>query len=267
MANKRMIDIKIVSSLRFLEMSKAAQALYLHIIANADDEGVAEAGTILRITKTRKTALQELIDNNFVALLDQRMNIVYTVNWQSFNHVDARYGQPSYYHRTLEEHFPDIHFVDFTRKNGDLPTGDSRTVEYSRVEYSGVEDSTVQSSGGMQNNNDSDDSGLPLYRMLNRNHPDMFFAETYSDELQGNINEWLSKYGSKYTGYLNAVASKILRMEVWCPDTCASLAEKFMELNYDGINKKWKTNTWIDRLEGFVKAEKTEPDYGNLSFS
>ena len=56
-------------------MSAAARAFYLSLIANADADGVAEAGFILRATRTRKTALQELIDNNFVAMLIPNANV------------------------------------------------------------------------------------------------------------------------------------------------------------------------------------------------
>lgn len=263
MANRRMIDTRIVSSPRFLSMGKAAQALYFHLIANSDDEGVTVAGTVLRVTNTRKTALQELIENNFVTMLIPSQNIVYTNEWHSFNRVDTRYGQSSYYHDTLREHFPDIPFVDFKRKTDNNPTSNPSEREVSIVEESKREIKSVEYSEG---NPDNQDSGLPLYRMLNRNHPDMFFAETFSDELQGNINEWINKYGSDYARYLNAVASKILRMEVWCPNTCASMAERFLEMNHHGINQKWKTNTWIDMLERFVKAEKKEPDFDDLPF-
>lgn len=266
MANRRMIDTRIVSSPRFLSMGKAAQALYMHIIANSDDEGVTVAGTVLRVTNTRKTALQELIENDFVTMLIPDQNIVYTNGWHSFNRVDARYGQPSYYHETLREHFPNIPFVDFKRNSEDNPTSDSREREESIVEESKIEESSVQYSRGTVT---GDGSSLPIGKMLNPQHPNDFFSELYPDggALQPYVSEWMHSYGTEYMKYLNAVATKILRMKVWCPETCARLAERFMELNGIGITQKWKTNKWIDMLEGFVKSEKTERDYDELPFS
>lgn len=106
-------------------MGTAARAFYLSLIANADADGCVEAGFILRATRTRKTALQELIDNGFVAMLIPDNNIVWIVNWQSFNTNDKRYGQPSHYRQTLLEHFPNIKCTPFTSKNDDNPTGNT----------------------------------------------------------------------------------------------------------------------------------------------
>lgn len=125
MASKRCIDCASVNSLRFTNMGTAARAFYLSLIANADADGCVEAGFILRATRTRKTALQELIDNGFVAMLIPDNNIVWIVNWQSFNTNDKRYGQPSHYRQTLLEHFPNIKCTPFTSKNDDNPTGNT----------------------------------------------------------------------------------------------------------------------------------------------
>ena len=125
---RRMIDTRIVSSLQFLNMGKAAQALYMHLNANADDDGVCEAGVILRATRTRKSALNELIENGFVTLLERSQNIVWMTNWQSYNTSDARYGQPSIYRQTLQEQFPNIKLVDFKAKNTSLHASNSRRV-------------------------------------------------------------------------------------------------------------------------------------------
>lgn len=269
MANRRMIDTRIIGQPRFLDMGKAAQALYLHIVANSDDEGVTVAGTVLRMTNTRKTALQELIENGFVTMLIPDQNIVYTNGWHSFNRVDARYGQPSYYHETLREHFPNIPFVDFKRNSGDNPTSDPREREESIVEESKREEKIVQYSRGDGTGNKDDDPPLPLYKMLNRENPNMFFTEPFPDggDLQPYVSRWLSEHNTEYMCCLNAVAAKILRMKVWKPETCASMAEKFMELNYGGVIQKWKANKWIEMLEGFVKAEKTKPDYDDWYYS
>lgn len=248
MANKRMIDVRIVSSNRFLCMGKAAQALYMHILANSDDEGVTEAGTVLRITRSRRTALQELIDNNFVTLLERHEDIVYTNNWHSFNKVDARYGRPSYYHKTLEEHFPDIEFVDFKQKNGSLPVGDSRTVEVKRKKEKSSEDSTVI----------NDD--IHTERMLTKSGD--FFDEYTVPDMEDVLEDIALNHGNTTeTKMICIVAVKLFRLKTWKPQTCGKLAERFMELNRSGLQKQWTGNKWQAMLDGFVKAELTDPNY------
>ena len=49
MAERRMFSKRIISSARFLRMAASAQALYLHLVMNADDEGVVEAFCIFRV--------------------------------------------------------------------------------------------------------------------------------------------------------------------------------------------------------------------------
>ena len=129
MANRRCLSKAICESLKFVTMGKAAQALYMHIVLNADDDGICEAGIVMRVCGIRKTALQELVSNGFVTLIEPNLNIVWTNDWQSFNTVDTRYGQPSNYRRTMLEHFPTHKFVDFKGKNGTSPTSDTRRRE------------------------------------------------------------------------------------------------------------------------------------------
>ena len=142
MANRRCIDRAIVSSMRFLKMGKAAQALYMHLIIETDDEGVAEAGTVLRITQTRKSALKELVDNGFITVIEPVDNVVYINGWQSFNTPDKRYARNSNYHDTLTELFPDITFPVFEGKTAPKTMSDTRRSEVKGREMKGSEVST-----------------------------------------------------------------------------------------------------------------------------
>ena len=46
-----MVSKLIYDSERFLKMSVSARDLYTYLILHADDDGVVEAGTVLRLTK------------------------------------------------------------------------------------------------------------------------------------------------------------------------------------------------------------------------
>ena len=134
MANRRCINCKEVLSPRFQRMKPASKSLFMVLIAMADDDGVVEADGALSVTGSRKTALQELIDMGYVAMLEQSENIVWIVGWQSFNSIDVRYGTASYYRSTLKEHFPNIKLLDLKVLGGYLPVGNTREREEKRRE-------------------------------------------------------------------------------------------------------------------------------------
>lgn len=129
MANRRCIDIRLVNCSEFLDMGKSSQALYFNLVANADDDGVADAKIAKRVTGIRQAALDELIRLGFIRMMDSKKCIVYVDGWQSFNTVDARYGQPSRYRETLHELFPDIELVDFKGKSTVLPTRNTSVIK------------------------------------------------------------------------------------------------------------------------------------------
>lgn len=134
MANRRCINCKMVLSPRFQTMKPASKSLYMAMVASADDDGVVEAKGVLMITGTRKTALQELIDYGYVAMLEPKECIVWMVGWQSFNTVDVRYGTASYYRDTLKRKFPNIKLLDLKAFDGYLHVGDTREREEKKRE-------------------------------------------------------------------------------------------------------------------------------------
>ena len=126
MANRRCISCKVVLSPRFQRMKPAAKSLYMVLVALADDDGVVEAHGALITAGARKTALTELMDNGYVAMLDEGDCIVWVVGWQTFNTVDVRYGTASYYRSTLKRVFPDIKLPDLKAFVGFIPTSATR---------------------------------------------------------------------------------------------------------------------------------------------
>ena len=94
LAKKRMIDCSLVASSDFDDLSFMAQALYVRLVADTDDMGVAEAGAVVRLsTRMRMKALDELIDNGFVTLIRDKGKIVYINGFHDnnfFSHHGAR---------------------------------------------------------------------------------------------------------------------------------------------------------------------------------
>ena len=85
MANRRMFSKEITNSSEFQMMSPSAQALYLHIGMNSDDDGFCEVFTIVRMTESKPDDLRALHERGFVYLIDSKVGIV--KDWHTNNDI------------------------------------------------------------------------------------------------------------------------------------------------------------------------------------
>lgn len=83
MADRRMIHRKVIESDTFYALPEAAQAVYVHLCINADDDGFVNcAGSIATRIKAGKAALQKLVEKRFVL----RFGEVYVIkHWRMGN--------------------------------------------------------------------------------------------------------------------------------------------------------------------------------------
>ena len=102
MAERRMLSIKITSSARFLRMSHASQALYMHLVMNADDDGVVEAFSIMRLAAASEENLQELADRKFIRLLNEDL-VAHILDWDENNKIRSDRKRDSIYKDLLEQ--------------------------------------------------------------------------------------------------------------------------------------------------------------------
>lgn len=130
MANRRCISTKIGLSLRLIDQAAGAQAYYYAAICAADDDGIFEIDYVKRLANRRKQDIEALIDKGLIAVIDDRSNIGYVVDWQSFNTPDARYSTPSNHRRALVRAFPNIKDSLFTPKTRNTPTDNPRINKY-----------------------------------------------------------------------------------------------------------------------------------------
>ena len=101
MAERRMLSIKITSSARFLRMSHASQALYMHLVMNADDDGVVEAFSVMRLAAATEENLQELADRKFIRLLNEDL-VAHILDWDENNKIRSDRKRDSIYKDLLE---------------------------------------------------------------------------------------------------------------------------------------------------------------------
>ena len=116
MANRRCFSVKICQSARFLNMSAGAQALYLAILGDCDDDGIFYVERIKRLANRRKQDVDQLISNGYISIIDKRLNVGYVIDWQAFNSLDARYSTPSAFRQTLIDVYPNMENALFKPK-------------------------------------------------------------------------------------------------------------------------------------------------------
>lgn len=114
MAERRMFAKSVINSARFLRMSQAARLLYYDLGMAADDDGYAEAFTVLRTTGADERALDELVDRGFIRVVNDDL-VAYIVEWNTNNQIRKDRYHPSIYKGT--------------ETNG-LPMVDQRETEY-----------------------------------------------------------------------------------------------------------------------------------------
>lgn len=107
MAKKRMISNDVIGTARFLRLPLTAQALYMHLICRADDDGVVEAYSVLRITGNNEDDLRVLVAKAFVMILDRDDLIAYITDFLQQNTIRADRKVDSLYQGLLLKVFPD----------------------------------------------------------------------------------------------------------------------------------------------------------------
>ncbi len=112
MANRRMISKLVISKTKFLKLPAKAQALYMHLTVNADDEGIAEAFAIIGMIRGKDEDLDVLAEAGFVQILDREESIVYITDWNDSNNIKGDRFTKSQYHDMLIQH---------QQGNADLP--------------------------------------------------------------------------------------------------------------------------------------------------
>lgn len=88
MANRRMFAKTIISSARFIKMPPSTQMLYFHLGMNADDDGVVEAFTIMRMIGSNEDDLKVLSAKQFIIVLNEDL-VSFLTNWNDHNLIRA----------------------------------------------------------------------------------------------------------------------------------------------------------------------------------
>jgi hypothetical protein len=81
MEERRAISKKIISSAKFLMMPTEVQALYFHLVINADDDGTVEAYAVMMMTGTNEQHLRLLEQKGFIKIFNTEL-VSQIVHWK-----------------------------------------------------------------------------------------------------------------------------------------------------------------------------------------
>ena len=139
----------IVNSARFLTMPPSSRLLYYDLGVSADDDGIVEAFTVLRMTGAAEDDLKLLITKGFVTLLNDEL-VCHIADWSLNNQIRKDRYKPSIYQDLLSAP------VNGNQRLTDgQPNGNQRSTQYSIGKdsvgkVSSVEVSLVEDSGGLK---------------------------------------------------------------------------------------------------------------------
>lgn len=103
MGNHRMFSKRVVDSGRFLMLPAKARLLYYDLGMSADDDGVAEAFTVMRTTGATRKELRLLTEAGYVLPLEGE-HIVYIRDWKENNIIRKDRYHPSIHAELLKRH-------------------------------------------------------------------------------------------------------------------------------------------------------------------
>lgn len=107
MAQRRMVSVKIIDSAKFIKMPASTQALYFHLLARADDDGIVEAFNVMRMTGSAEDDLKVLTAKEFVKILNEDL-VAYITDWHEHNLIRADRKVDSIYQNLLLQIVGDV---------------------------------------------------------------------------------------------------------------------------------------------------------------
>lgn len=119
MKDKFILSRELICSALYLRLSPSAQALYIALHADADDDGIVDAFAVMLRQRAAENDLKQLVDSNFVVLLDAANLLVWLRAWIGLNlNRDLRYVKPSKYRTLLAQIVPEAEVISIKQNTG-----------------------------------------------------------------------------------------------------------------------------------------------------
>lgn len=165
MAKRRMLSLSVIESGKFLKMALSSQALYMHLVVHADDDGVVEAYSVMALIGCQPGDLEILITKGFVTILRDEDLIAYINDWLEMNTLRADRKIDSKYKELLLKIIPDVNILESKQRADRKPKQSPKLLENNNNEVGRPKDRLIQqqhnTSEFKRNNNNTIDMGRP----------------------------------------------------------------------------------------------------------
>jgi hypothetical protein len=115
MAERRMFSLKVINSAKFLKMPIDAQNLYFHLGLRADDDGIVEAYSVMRLIGSTEDNLKILHAKSFVNVLNEDL-VTYITDWLEHNKIRSDRKINTIYKDLLVQILPDVKLIAPTER-------------------------------------------------------------------------------------------------------------------------------------------------------
>lgn len=112
---RRLISTTIISSAKFLKMPPSTQNLYFHLIMNADDDGITEGFSVMRLVGANEDDLKILVSKEFIVVLNEDL-VTYVIDWLEHNKIRADRKVDSIYLPLLLQVLPEVEIRKSAKK-------------------------------------------------------------------------------------------------------------------------------------------------------
>jgi len=119
MAERRMFSVKIMNSAKFLKMPQECQNLYFHLGLRADDDGIVEAFTVMRLVGATEDSIKLLHAKGFIFVLNEDL-VTFITDWTEHNKIRSDRKVDSIYKDLLVKILPDVKLLE-PRERTDRP--------------------------------------------------------------------------------------------------------------------------------------------------
>jgi hypothetical protein len=110
MAIRRMFSKTITNSAKFLKMPLETQALYFHLALSADDDGIAEGFTIMRLIGASHDSLNVLSTKGYIRILNEDL-VLFVTDWLEHNKIRSDRKIDSIYKDLLLSEIPETKLI------------------------------------------------------------------------------------------------------------------------------------------------------------
>ena len=159
MANRRMFSKKICRSAKFLKMPSDSHKLYLHLVLDADDDGVVEAYSVMQAVSVEEQYFNILVEKGYSKVLNDDL-VSYIMDWREHNVIRADRKVDSIYKDLLLEAIPGIKLVEpKKRASGKKKTSNQEKEDDNQMADNGLTNSSQKTDNEQTDGSQMSDNG------------------------------------------------------------------------------------------------------------